>query len=81
MLPSINENQADFVLSLVKNGLNDLISHTELNENKDSIKFTLQPDLIEKFSNKFPDANLVELDNVVTWILYKSMMFKKENDG
>jgi len=81
MLPSINENQADYVLSLVKNGLNDLISHTELDESKDSIKFTLQPDLIEKFSNKFPDANLVDLDNVVTWILYKSMMFKKEDDG
>jgi riboflavin synthase alpha subunit len=78
MLPNINEQHADFVLSLVKNGLSDIVSQTKLNKDKTNIEFDLQPDLIEKFVLKFPKADLIELDHAVEWIIYKSLFYHKD---
>ena len=80
MLPKINEAHADYVLSINKNGLDDLVRKIEIDKEKDCIVADLQPSLIEKFSIKFPDADLVELDNVVQWILLKSHLIKKEKE-
>jgi len=80
MLPKINEAYADYVLSINKNGLNDLVREIKIDKEKDCIVADLQPTLIEKFSIKFPDADLVELDNVVQWILLKSHLIKKEKE-
>ena len=71
-LPNINENQADFVLGYAKEGLDKLVRKLDLDEKKENLVADLQPDLITAFSNKFPEADLKELDNVVTWIILKS---------
>lgn len=72
LLPEIDENQADFVLGYAKEGLDKLVRKLDLDEEKENLVADLQPDLIMAFSNKFPEADLKELDNVVTWIILKS---------
>jgi len=78
ILPTINDDHADSVLSIVKNGLEDMVREIKVDKEKDCIVADLQPNLIEKFSIKFPDADLVELDNVVQWILIKTQLIEKE---
>jgi len=77
MLPQINENHADFVLSISKNGLDDIVRSIDVDEKKDCIVADLQPSLIEKFAKKFPETSLNELDNVVQWIIIKSKLLAK----
>lgn len=73
MIPEVNEQQADFVLSFAaKEGLNSLVRKMDLDDDKENLVADLQPDLIQAFSNKFPEASLNELDNVVTWIILKA---------
>jgi hypothetical protein len=73
MIPEVNENQADFVLGYVgAGGLNKMVRKLDIDDSKENLVADLQPDLIEAFSNKFPEAELTDLDNVVTWILFKS---------
>lgn len=73
MLPNIDENQADFVLNYVgTEGLDKMVKNLNIDERKENLVVDLQPDLIDTFSNKFPEAELTDLDNVVMWILYKS---------
>ena len=73
MFPTVNENQADFVLSFAKtDGLDSLVRKMEVDKDKDMLVIDLQPDLITAFANKFPEADLKELDNVVEWIVLKS---------
>jgi hypothetical protein len=73
MLPDINEQQADFVLGFAKkDGLSSLVRKLDLDDEKENLIADLQPELIQAFSNKFPEADLSELDNVVTWIILKS---------
>lgn len=73
MITNINEQQADFVLCFAKkDGLDSLVRKFDLDEKKENLVVDLQPDLIQAFSNKFPDADLVELDNVVSWIILKA---------
>ena len=79
-LPKINEVHADFVLSYAKNGLVDLARDIKVNEDKDCVEVDLSPTLVEKFSMKFPDTDLVELDNVVQWIIIKSLLLEKEKN-
>lgn len=71
-LPDIDESQADFVLGYAREGLDKLVRKLDLDSEKENLVADLQPDLISAFSNKFPDADLKELDNVVTWIILKS---------
>ena len=74
MLPKMNEIYADFVLSVSKGGLYDMVTDLKIDEDKGMVIANLQPSLIEKFSHKFPDVNMIELDNAVNWILLKSRM-------
>jgi len=75
MLPIVNENQADFVLSYVgTEGLNKMVKTLDIDESKENLVADLQPELIQAFSNKFPEASLTDLDNVVMWILYKAFI-------
>jgi len=74
MLPKMNETYADFVLSVSKGGLYDMVTDLKIDEDKGMVIANLQPSLIEKFSHKFPDVNMIELDNAVNWILLKSRM-------
>ncbi|RLC84480.1 MAG: hypothetical protein DRI37_09050, partial [Chloroflexi bacterium] len=71
MLPKMNEIYADFVLSVSKGGLYDMVTDLKIDEDKGVVIANLQPSLIEKFAYKFPDVNLIELDNAVNWILLK----------
>lgn len=82
MLPEINEIYAEFVLEYTKtdgNGLNSIVRDLGLNTDKTMLKADLQPDLIQVFSEKFPEANLEELDNIVKWIMITSFAKLKEN--
>jgi hypothetical protein len=74
MLPKMNEVYADFVLSVSKGGLYDMVTDLKIDEEKGLVIANLQPTLIEKFAYKFPDVDLLELDNAVNWILLKSRM-------
>ena len=76
MLPKMNEIYADFVLSVSKGGLYDMVTDLKIDEDKGVVIANLQPSLIEKFAYKFPDVNLIELDNAVNWILLKSRMIE-----
>lgn len=76
MLPKMNETYADFVLSVSKGGLYDMVTDLKIDEDKGVVIANLQPSLIEKFAYKFPDVNLIELDNAVNWILLKSRMIE-----
>jgi hypothetical protein len=81
-LPEINETHADYVLTYTKqqgNGLDSLVRKMGLNEDNTMLEADLQPDLIQSFSSKFPEANLEELDNIVKWILITSFAKLKEN--
>jgi len=80
MFPKINEVYVDYVLSISKNGLDDMVRSIKIDKERDIIVADLQPTLIEKFSIKFPEANLEELDAVVQWILIKSYLIKKEKE-
>lgn len=83
MLPEINEEYACFVLTYVKshgNGLDSMVRKLHLNEDKSMMSADLQMDLIQSFSDKFPDADLEELDNAVRWILITSYAKLKENN-
>ena len=82
MLPKMNEAYADFVLSVSKDGLYDMVVDLKIDEEKGHVIANLQPSLIEKFAYKFPDVDLIELDNAVHWILLKSRMIEMEDtDG
>lgn len=82
LMDDIDEVKADFVLSTVKNGLYDLVTSVEMDESKEKIIANLQPDIIEKFSNKFPEAELGELDTIVSWILMTAILRQKDTaDG
>lgn len=74
----INEEYADYVLSISKNGLNDLVRDIRIDAGR--LKVDLQPDLIEKFNNKFPDVDLNELDKTVEWILIMSRVLEQNNE-
>jgi len=80
VLPSINEAYADYVLSISKNGLDDMVRSIKVDKEKDIIVADLQPSLIEKFTRKFPEAELSELDVVVEWILIKTQLIQKEKE-
>jgi len=82
MLPKMNETYADFVLSVSKGGLYDMVTDLKVDKDKGMVIANLQPGLIEKFAYKFPDVNLIELDNAVNWILLKSRMLDMDKlDG
>ena len=49
-----------------------MVRELKVDKEKDSIITDLQPSLVEKFSRKFPDVDLVELENAVYWIILKS---------
>ena len=84
MLPTINEIQADFVLTYAKNGgLNSLVKKISLNESKDHVQADLQPELVNAFTKEFPNVNLTELDSIVEWILITAIAKRsgiQEND-
>ena len=82
LLPEINETYADFVLTYTKNdgnGLDSLVRKMGLTEDKEMLEADLQPDLIQAFSMKFPEASLEELDDIVKWILITSFARLKES--
>lgn len=82
MLPEINETYADFVLTYTKNdgnGLDSLVRKMGLTADNEVLEADLQPDLIQSFSDKFPEASLEELDNIVKWILITSFAKLKES--
>ena len=82
MLPKMNEQYADFVLSVSKGGLYDIVTDLKIDEDKGHVIANLQPSLIEKFAYKFPDVDLIELDNAVNWIILKSRMIELDKiDG
>lgn len=82
VMPTIDETKADFVLSTVKNGLYDLVTKVSIDEEKDKIVADLQPDIVEKFHNKFPESSLNELDEIVSWILMTAILRQKDTaDG
>ncbi len=69
-LNNLNEIYADFILTYAKkDGLNSLVTKIKLDESKTMIQADLQPDLIDCFSTKFPEADLKDLDIVIEWIL------------
>lgn len=76
MLPKMNEAYADFVLSVSKGGLYDMVTELKMDDEKGHVVANLQPSLIEKFAYKFPDVDLIELDNAVNWIILKSRMIE-----
>lgn len=78
MLPKINEQYADYILSISKNGLYDMVTEIKVDEEKGHVVANLQPALIDKFARKFPDADLLELDNAVNWIILKARMISNE---
>lgn len=83
MLPEINEEYADFVLKYVKvhgNGLDSIVRKLYLNEDQTMLTADLHMDLIQSFSDKFPDADMTELDNTVQWIIITSYAKMKENN-
>lgn len=83
MLPEINEEYTDFVLTYVKvhgNGLDSIVRKLHLNDDKSVLSADLHMDLIQSFSDKFPDADLAELDDTVRWILIVSYAKLKENN-
>ncbi len=76
MLPKMNEKYADYVLSISKGGLYDMVTELKIDEEKGHVVANLQPTLIDKFATKFPEADLIELDNAVNWIILKSRMIQ-----
>lgn len=78
MLPKMNEQYADFVLSVSKGGLYDMVREIKMDKEKGHVVADLQPSLIEKFARKFPEADLLELDNAVNWIILKARMIDTE---
>jgi|SaaInlStandDraft_4_1057021.scaffolds.fasta_scaffold30335_2 hypothetical protein len=80
MLPQTNEVYTDFVLNYATDGLDSLVRKIGMNDTKDHLEADLQPDLIQAFATKFPEADLKELDNVVEWILVFSIANKKEKN-
>ena len=78
MLPKMNEVYADYVLSVSKDGLYDMVREIKVDKEKGHIVADLQPALIEGFARKFPDVDLLELDNAVNWIILKSRMIDME---
>jgi len=78
MLPKMNDIYADFVLSISKGGLYDMVRELKMDEEKGHVVADLQPLLIEKFARKFPDVDLLELDNAVNWIILKARMLDTE---
>lgn len=81
MLPKMNEEYADYVLSVSKNGLYDMVREIKVDEEKGHIVADLQPALIEGFARKFPDVDLLELDNAVNWIILKSRLIDLDNQN
>ncbi len=83
MLPEINEEYADFVLKYVKvhgNGLDSIVRKLHLNEDKSMLTADLHMDLIQSFADKYPDADLTELDDTVRWIIITSYAKLKDNN-
>jgi len=77
----INEIHADFVLQYArKDGLESLVRELNLSEDKKKLKADLQPDLIQAFSNKFPDTDLKHLDSTVEWVLITSVAKRREKN-
>jgi len=81
MTLNINEQQADFVLCFAKDdGLKSLVKKIDVDSEKENLVVDLQPKLIQAFSNKFPNADLHELDNIVIWIILKAASKSNESD-
>ena len=81
MLPKMNEEYADYVLSVSKNGLYEMVREINVDEEKSHIVADLQPALIEGFARKFPDVDLLELDHAVNWIILKSRLIDLDNQN
>lgn len=82
MLPTINDAHANFILAYTDNdgnGLGSIVRNLDLNDDESMLIADIQPDLIQAFSNEFPDTDLKELDNAVQWILITSIAKMKDN--
>lgn len=76
----VNEKHINFVMQHVDNGLSDLVSKLEMNENNTRLDIDINPVLVEAFKKEFSNTDLNELNKIVENILIMSIARIKEKE-
>jgi len=76
----VNEKHINFVMQHVDNGLSDLVSKLEMNENNTRLDIDINPVLVEAFKKEFSNTDLNELNKIVENILIISIARIKEKE-
>jgi len=80
----INENYAQFILEFAREGgLSNIVERLEVietNEGK-SLDMDLQPELLSSFKERFPLADIDDLNKTIDWVLLTAFSMTKDENA
>ncbi len=80
----INENYAQFILEFAgEGGLSSIVERLEVIETDEgkTLDMDLQPELLKSFKERFPLADIEDLNKTIDWVLLTAFsMTKDENE-